>query len=237
MDNLKRILVVDDSRTITVSVCKVLDSAEYELTTAHSGEEALTNIQKYGLPHLAIVDLDLGRKKMSGFQLCAKLHQFSDLPIIMLTSDDAEKTVVEGLQRYAEDYITKPFRSQELKVRVWRVLQRMGDFGYTLSPTIQIDQRFQVDLPRRKAIIDGKEKSLTPTETKILYILLKHAGRTVRTEFLLRRIWPLEETYEDRLHPHVYRLRKKIEINPRDPRYILSEWGIGYTFPTSDAFD
>lgn len=234
MDNLKRILVVDDSRTITMSVCKVLDSAEYNLTTAHSGEEAINNIQKYGLPHLAIVDLNLGRKKMTGFQLCAKLHQFSDLPIIMLTSDDSEMTIVEGLQRYAEDYIIKPFRGRELKVRVWRVLQRMGSFAYTLSPTIKIDDRLQVDLPRRKATIEGGEKSLTPTETKILYILMKHAGRTVRTDFLLRRIWPLEETYEDRLHPHVYRLRKKIEINPREPRYVMSEWGIGYTFPAPE---
>lgn len=236
MDDLKRILIVDDSRTITMSVCKVLDSAEYELSTAHSGEEALINIQKYGLPHLAIVDLNLGRNKMTGFQLCTKLHQFSDLPIIMLTSDDTENTVVEGLQRWAEDYITKPFRAQELKVRVWRVLQRMGDFGYTLSPLIKIDDRVQVDLPHRKAYVAGEEKSLTPTETKILYILMKHAGRTVRTEFLLRRIWPLEETYEDRLHPHVYRLRKKIELNPKEPRYVLSEWGTGYSFPTADNF-
>jgi len=219
-----------------MSVCKVLDSAEYELTTAHSGEEALLNIQKYGLPHLAIVDLNLGRNKMSGFQLCAKLHQFSDLPIIMLTSDDAEETVVEGLQRWAEDYITKPFRAQELKVRVWRVLQRMGDFGYTLNPTIQVDERLGVDLAQRKVSLAGAEVSLTPTEAKILYILMKYAGRTVRTEFLLRRIWPLEETYEDRLHPHVYRLRKKLEVKPKEPQYILSEWGVGYSFPTPETF-
>ncbi len=177
MDNLKRILVVDDSRIITMSVGKVLDSAEYNLSIAHSGEEALISIQKHGLPHLAIVDLNLGRNKMSGFQLCAKLHQFSDVPIILLTSDDSEQTVVEGLQRYAEDYIIKPFRAQELKVRVWRVLQRMGDFGYTLSPIIRIDERLQVDLARRKALLAGEEISLTPTESKILYILLKHAGR------------------------------------------------------------
>ena len=235
MDDLKRILVVDDSVTVTTSVTKVLDSAEYELSSAHSGEEALKNVKKYGLPHLAIVDLNLGRNKMTGFQLCSKLHQFSDLPIIMLTSDDAIETVVEGLQRYAEDYITKPFRAQELKVRVWRVLQRMGDFEYTLTPIIKIDDRLQVDLPNRKATVSGKQISLTPTETKILYILMKHAGRTVRTDFLLRRIWPLEEAYEDRLHPHVYRLRKKIEENPREPRYVLAEWGVGYSFPTSDS--
>lgn len=236
MDDLKRILVVDDSRTITASVCKVLDLPEYELATAHSGEDALQNVEKFGLPHLAIVDLNLGRNKMTGFQLCGKLHKFSTVPIIMLTSEDTEGIVVEGLQRYAEDYITKPFRAQELKVRVWRVLQRMGDFSYTLAPTIAVDERLQVNLPHREVIVAGETVSLTPTEAKLLYVLLKHAGRGVRTEFLLRHVWPLDEAYEDRLHSHIYRLRKKIEPDSRDPRYILSEWGTGYIFPAADTF-
>ncbi len=237
-DALQRVLVVDDSRTALMSVKKVLESAEltnlqsqyYKVSTARSGEEALDLIKKQGLPHLAIVDINMA-PKMDGFTFCKKLHAFSDVPVILLTSDDAESTVVAGLMRYAEDYITKPFRSDELKVRVWRVLQRMGDFSYTLEPLIKIDDRLQLNLPERYALIAGNTVSLTPTETKILYILLKNAGRIVRTDFLLRRIWPLEETYEDRLHPHIYRLRKKIEPNPKEPIYIIAEWGVGYTFP------
>ena len=227
---MQRVLVVDDSRTVVMSVRKVLGSADYDVTTALSGEQALDLIKKQGLPHLAIVDINMA-PEMDGFTFCKKLHAFSDVPVVLLTSDDTERTVVEGLMRYAEDYITKPFRSGELNVRVWRVLQRMGNFNYTLDPVMHVDDRLQINLPERQAIVNGETVSLTPTEAKILYILLKNAGRVVRTEFLLRRIWPLEEAFEDRLHPHVYRLRKKIERHPKEPVYILAEWGTGYTFP------
>lgn len=227
---LQRVLVVDDSRTVVMSVKKVLSSVDYEVSTALSGEDALDLIKKKGLPHLAIVDINMA-PKMNGFTFCKKLHAFSDVPVILLTSDDTESTVVEGLMHHAEDYITKPFRSGELKVRVWRVLQRMGNFNYTLDPIIHVDNRLQINLPERHVVVNGETISLTPTETKILYILLKNAGRIVRTDFLLRRLWPLDEAFEDRLHPHIYRLRKKIEQNPKEPLYILAEWGVGYTFP------
>lgn len=115
--------------------------------------------------------------------------------------------------------------------RVERVLRRMGDFGYTDDPDIMIDERLTVSLPTRQAILDGESVKLTPTEAKLIYILLKFAGRTVQTEYLLRRIWPLEEAFEDRLHAVVYRLRKKLEENPKEPKYIVSDWSKGYILP------
>ena len=230
---MQRVLVVDDSKTVTRTVEKVLESADYEVIIAHSGEAALDLIQKVGLPHLAIVDINM-HPYMDGFAFCKKLLTFSDVPIILLTGDDSEETIVKGLQLYAEDYITKPFRAQELKVRVWRMLQRMGDFNYTFDALIKVDDRLQINLPERQVEVGDTTTSLTPTEAKILYILLKNAGRIVRTDFLLRRIWPGEEAFEDRLHPHIYRLRKKIERNPKEPDYVIAEWGVGYTFPTSE---
>lgn len=228
----QRILIVDDSRVILQMIRKVLDDTGYEVYSAESGEEALDLIKKRGLPHLALIDINMSG--MNGFTLCEKIHRFSDLPIIMITSEDSEEMVVEGLQYHAEDYVIKPIRKKEIVARVERVLRRMGDFGYTLSdPTITVDKRLQVRLAHREIVLDGETVKLTPIEAKFLYILMRHAGRTVSTEYILRRIWPNAEAYEDRLHAAVYRLRRKMEANPKEPVYIVSDWSKGYIFPES----
>ncbi len=229
---LPQILAVDDSPVIVQSVALTLENAGFEVWQATSGQEALELVKKRGLPHLALIDLHM--PKMDGVALCKRIHKFSDLPIIILTSDDDESTVVNLLERYAEDYMVKPFRSAELVARIGRVLRRMGDFAYALNPQIKVDEQLTVDLPHRRVIIRQEEKKLTPIEAKLLYILLKNIGNTVRTEYLIQRIWPTEEAYEDRLHAHIYRLRKKIEENLKSPRYIMSDWGIGYHFAEID---
>ena len=196
-----------------------------------SGEDGLKRIAKHGLPHLAIVDLHMP-PGMSGFEFCRSVHQYSDLPVIMLTAVDDEDTVLEGLQKHAEDYIVKPFSSGELVARVRRLMQRMGEFAYPLGPVTPVDDRLQIDFPARCAIVDGEEVSLTPTETKLLYLLMRNAGQTVTSEFILRRLWPGETAFEDRLHVHLHRLRRKIEDknDPEGRPYITSERGAGYIF-------
>jgi DNA-binding response OmpR family regulator len=148
----------------------------------------------------------------------------------MLTAVNTEETIVEGLEKHAEDYIVKPFNPPELIARVRRVLARMEDYTYTLSSTTRIDDRLMVNFPVREALVDGQPISLTPTESKLLYILVRNAGRIVTTDFLLRRIWPLQEAHEDRLHVHVHRLRRKIERDYNNPEYIIAERGVGYSF-------
>jgi DNA-binding response OmpR family regulator len=170
---------------------------------------------------------------MYGFEFCRIVQQFSDLPIIMLTAVDEEETVIQGLQLFAEDYITKPFSPRELVVRVQRVLRRIGDFAYTLDPQIEVDDRLSVDFAHQQVIVEKQSISLTPIETKLLYILMRNAGRTTTTDFLLRRLWPLEEVFEDTLRVHIHRLRQKIEATPSRPRYIITERGTGYTFPAN----
>ena len=227
----QRILAVDDDPFNLRIVRHALEQADFQVMTASSGEDALAVIKRQGLPHLAVVDIHMP-PGMSGFEFCRTIHQFSDLPVIMLTAVGEESTVVEGLEKHAEDYIIKPFVPGELVARVNRVLRRIGDFAYTLEPTTKVDERLSVDFPGRQAIVEGKEVSLTPTETKLLYILMRNAGRTVTTDFILRRLWPLEPAFEDRLHVHMHRLRRKIE-DKKDksrPRYINSERGLGYTF-------
>ena len=229
-DTAVKLLVVDDDISILRGVEMALKRESFVVNTAVSGEEALSVIARTGLPHLAIVDLNM--PGMDGFELCEAIHQFSDLPIIMLTAIDDEETVVYGLERFAEDYIVKPFRPAELIARVRRVLRRIGSFAYTLEPVIKVDDNLQVDFPNRKAIVKERPVQLTPTEAKLLYILMRNAGRTVTNGFLLRRVWPMDDAFEDRLHTHIYRLRRKIESSPKDPHYIISEWGTGYSFLT-----
>ncbi|MBN1815539.1 MAG: response regulator transcription factor [Anaerolineae bacterium] len=225
---IQHILVVDDDPKIRRLVELKLDHAGFEVRTAASGDEALDVIAQHGLPHLAIVDIMM--PGLNGFEFCEAVQEFSDLPVIMLTAVDDEDMVIQGIERFAEDYIIKPFSPRELLARVQRVLRRIGDFAYTLEPVTQVDDRLGVDFAHQHAIVDGQSIDLTPTETKILYILMRNAGRTVTTDFLLRRLWPLEEVFEDTLRVHVHRLRQKIEADPRKPRYLVTERGFGYRF-------
>jgi DNA-binding response OmpR family regulator len=223
-----RIMVVDDNTYTLRIVEHTLEQAGYEVSTAISGPEGLKLINRYGLPHLAIVDIHM--PEMSGFEFCRTIHEFSDVPVIMLTAVDSEDTIVEGLEKYAEDYIVKPFNPPELVARVRRVLARMEDYTYTLDSTTRIDDRLMINFPVREAIVEGEPVSLTPTESRLLYILVRNGGRIVTTEFLLRRIWPLQDVQEDRLHVHVHRLRRKIEKDYNNPEYIIAERGVGYRF-------
>jgi DNA-binding response OmpR family regulator len=226
---MQRILAVDDNPHTLRIVEHSLSRAGFDVLTATSGEDALSVISRRGLPHLAVVDLNM--PGMDGVELSRTIHDFSDLPIIMLTAVHEEETIVSSIEEFAEDYMVKPFSPSELVARVRRVLRRMGNFGYTLEPVTVVDNRLQVDFANRVAIVDGESTNLTPIETKLLYVLMCNAGKVVTTEFLIRRIWPMDEAYEDRLHVHVHRLRRKVEQEPSKPQYVVSERGVGYRFP------
>ena len=224
------IMVVDDDPAILRLVGDNLERAGFEVFTAASGQDALDVIDRRGLPHLAIVDINM--PGMDGFEFCRTVQQFSVLPVIMLTAVDEEETVIRYIEHCAEDYVTKPFSPRELVARVQRVLRRIGDFTYTLASQVQVDKRLVVDFAHKQAIVAGQSLSLTPIETKILYILMRNAGRTVTTDFLLRRLWPRTEVFEDTLRVHIYRLRHKIEADPAKPQYIITRRGMGYSFPS-----
>jgi DNA-binding response OmpR family regulator len=225
----QRILVVDDDPSVLQLVKDKLELAGYDVLTASAGQQALDLIARYGLPHLAIVDIMM--PGMDGFEFCRTVQQYADLPVIVLTAVAEEETIIRGIEHFAEDYITKPFSPRELTARVERVLRRIGDFAYAFDPLTRIDQHLAVDFAHQQALVDDKTIPLTPTETKILYILIRNAGRTVTTDFLLKRLWPREEVFEDTLRVHIHRLRHKIEPNPNQPCYILTARGMGYSFP------
>lgn len=224
----QRILAVDDNTYTLRIVQHTLEHAGFKVSTAVSGKEALNLINRHGMPHLLLVDWHM--PGMSGIEFCRIVKDFSDIPIIMLTAVNNEEDIAKTIEQYAEDYIVKPFSPAELVARVKRVLRRMGDYSYTLDSSLRIDDRLLVNFPKREVLVTGEAISLTPTESKLLYILVRNMGRIVTTEFILNRLWPMEDAQEDRLHVHIHRLRRKIEVDPNAPAYIIAERGTGYSF-------
>ncbi|MGQ9501289.1 MAG: response regulator transcription factor [Anaerolineae bacterium] len=224
-----RLLVIEDERDMTRLIGYTLRRAGYEVHCVATVEEAFGLIERIGLPHLAIVDLML--PGTGGFEFCRRVQEFSDLPILIISAIHDKDTIIRGIRLYAEDYITKPFDPQELLVRVERVLRRIGNFAYASQPVIRVDDHLAIDFARQQAYVRGTPVTMTPLETKILYILMRNAGRVVSTDFLLRRLWPCDEVYEDTLRVHIHRLRQKIEPDPACAHYIITQRGIGYLFP------
>ena len=223
-----RILQVDDDPVVQLATKAALEQAGFEVWTASSGRIALKILRERGLPHLALVDIFM--PEMGGIELCEKFQAFVDLPIVMLTSVDDTDTEVEAINRVAEDYVTKPFEQAVLVARVERLLRRIGDFAYALEPRIRVDQRFEVEFGRRLAHVEGQAVGLTRIECKLLHILMGNAGHTVTTDFLLRRVWPQKEIFENVLRTHISRLRSKIEVDPHRPRYVVTKRDFGYSF-------
>lgn len=224
----QRILTVDDDPVIRNLVRLKFELAGFEVWSAASGSDGLATIRERGLPHLAIVDLEM--PGMTGFEFCKAILAFCDLPIIILTATETEDVVVEGIELYAEDYVTKPFSPRELLARAQRVLRRIGNFRYTLAAETRVDKRLAVDFANQRARVQSKLVDLTPTETKLLYLLMRNAGHTVPTDFILRRVWPQQDIFEDALRVHIRHLRQKIEPDPSAPTYVLTERGAGYRF-------
>jgi DNA-binding response OmpR family regulator len=226
---LQRLLVIEDERDMARTIEYTLQRAGYEVLCAVCATDALNLIDQTGLPHLAVVDIML--PGMDGFEFCRRVQQYSDLPVVILSAMADADTVIQGIRLYAEDYVTKPFNPRELVARIERVLRRIGDFAYALGPVTQVDDHLAVDFAHQQAFVRGQPVPITPVETKILYILMRNAGRVVTTDFLLRRLWPFDDVFEDALRVHIHRLRRKIEPNPTCANYILTQRGAGYSFP------
>lgn len=224
-----RVLVVDDDPDIVSTSRSALELAGYEVWSAGSAEAATKCLVEKGVPHLAIIDINM--PGADGMTLSRQIKACCDLPIVMMTSETDAGAVVTALEEFAEDYITKPVELPVLVARVGRVLRRIRDFSYAVGPIVPIDDHLGVEFTRCRALVGGREVPLTPTETKLLHILVRDAGRTVRSEYLIQRLWPLEEVFEDTLRVHVCRLRRKIEEDPGKPRYVLTVRGQGYRFP------
>jgi DNA-binding response OmpR family regulator len=221
------ILVVDDEPKLVKTVRAYLENAGFRVATASDGQMALT-VFRHERP--ALVVLDLGLPGMDGLDVARTLRRDSNVPIIMLTArvDEADKLI--GLELGADDYVTKPFSPRELVARVRAVLRRTGgEREQPQAPIVAGD--VHVDLERRQVTVSGESVDLTPTEFDLLVVLARHPGRVFSRLELLDKVQGYAfEGYERTVDAHVKNLRQKIEPDPKEPRYLLTVYGVGYRF-------
>ena len=224
-----KVLVVDEESDVRklVAMSFRMQQPEWEVLGAQDGPEALALIEQ---EKPDVVLLDIGLPEMSGFEVLSAIRLFSDVPVIMLTVRDDELSRVQGLELGADDYVTKPFSHLELLARVRAVLRRAQALPLAHEQPF-VSGNIQVDFARRQVYIEGQPLALTGTEYRLLYHLVRNAGRVMTHEALLARVWGREYTDEiSYLKSYINRLRNKLEQEPHHPEYILTEYGVGYWF-------
>lgn len=217
------LLLVDDDPTLLSVLARRMAREGYDVQTASSGGRAL-NMLEQRWPSLLIVDLMM--PGMDGFELCARVKRIADLPIIVLSAVDASEAKVRALEDYAEDYITKPFDPDELVARVQRILRRSAT---NRSQVVLDGGDLEIDLAGRRVTRPGGSSPLTPTEVRLLHVMIAQIDRTVTTETLLNRVWSESDGADPSyVWVTVRRLRRKLEADPDRPRFLLTERGVGY---------
>ena len=223
---MKKILIVDDEPKIVQIARDYLERAGFAILVAHDGKSALTTA-RMEKPDLVV--LDLGLPQLDGLDVTRALRKESNVPIIMLTARGEESDKLIGLELGADDYIVKPFSPKELVARVRAVLRRFENAS-SGGETIRVAD-VSLDVKKMRATIAGKSVDLTPTEFQLLATLAREPGRIfTRAQLLEAARGVAFESYERAIDAHVKNIRRKIEPNPREPRYILSVYGVGYRF-------
>jgi len=224
----KTILVVDDEARIVELIKMNLELEGFRVVSASNGYQALEKVV-HELP--ALVVLDVMMPDMDGFETLKQIREVSAVPVIFLSVKGEEFDRVRGLDLGADDYMTKPFSPRELVSRIRAVLRRIEEKGQTGGAEIVVDDELRINFDQRKVIVQGQEILLRPTEYRLLYHLVNNAGRLLSHETLLSRVWGPEYRDEDQyVRLYITYLRQKIEKDPKDPKYILSERGLGYRF-------
>jgi two-component system KDP operon response regulator KdpE len=226
--NRKLILVVDDEPRMIKFIRMNLELEGYRVSGATNGLEALEKVREE-LPDLVVMDVMM--PGMDGFETLELIREVSNVPVIMLTVRADEEDIVKGLELGADDYVTKPFSPRELASRIKAVLRRAEMPAPPEKETIKIDDYLSIDFRRREVIVGGKRVKLRPTEYRLLYHLVNNAGWVMTHEMLLSKVWGHEYREESHLlRLYITYLRKKIEPDPSNPRYIFTERGVGYRF-------
>ncbi len=228
---VNRILLVEDDKEIREGIEIFLKSQNYIVFQAGDGIEGLEILDKEEI-HLAIVDVMMPR--MDGITMVARLRERSDIPVIFLSAKSEEVDKILGLNIGADDYITKPFTPMELLARVASQLRRYKRFMERLnvrlpeSPAVHRIGGLEVNEETVEAVADGTPVRLTPIEFKILLLLVKNPGRVFSAEEIYERVWNERAVNTDTVMVHVRNIREKIEVNPKEPKYLKVVWGVGY---------
>lgn len=225
----KKILVVDDEKLIVKGIRFSLEQDDMEVDCAYDGEEALQYAKNC---EYDLVLLDVMLPKMDGFQVCQAIREFSDMPIVMLTAKSEDMDKILGLEYGADDYITKPFNILEVKARIKAIMRRTRVKEPEAANSRMITSGdMRIDLDSRRVFIGEKEVNLTAKEFDLLELLITNPNKVYNRENLLNLVWGYDYPGDVRtVDVHVRRLREKVEVNPSEPRYIHTKWGVGYFF-------
>ncbi len=226
-----RILVVDDEVEIMRALQRSLAAHGYEVFVAKNGEEALEEVARHR-PDLIL--LDLGLPGISGLEVCKKVRESSNLPIIVLSVKDTERDKVLALDLGADDYVSKPFSVNEVLARVRVALRHSAQVQTGTEPIFSAGP-LRIDFAQRQVQVNGQDVKLTPTEYDLLKALIKNSGKIMTRQMLLSQVWGTGYGTEAHyLHVYIGQLRRKIEPDPAHPRFILTISGVGYRFNSDD---
>ncbi|NLX01264.1 MAG: response regulator transcription factor [Syntrophomonadaceae bacterium] len=225
----QRVLVVDDDREIVNAIAINLRNEGYEVIKAYDGLQALDIISTQ---NIQLIILDVMMPKLDGLSATLKIREEKNIPIIILSAKSEDTDKILGLSMGADDYVTKPFNTMELMARVKSQLRRylrLGDVNVTNKANLLQSGGLCFDLENHTLTVDGEPVRLTATETKIVELLMRFPGRIFPAEEIYQRVWE-EPAYkvENTVMVHIRRIREKIEINPKEPKYLKVVWGIGY---------
>lgn len=228
--NNYNILVVEDEKDIALAIQAYLVNQGYNVFIGHNGVEGLEIIEKEDI-HLSIVDIMM--PKMDGIEFTMKVREDYDFPIIMLSAKSEEIDKITGLNIGADDYVTKPFKPLELLARVNSQLRRYRKFLNMVQKDIKNGNLFtigglELDTSTKEVNVDGNFIKTTPIEFKILTLLMKNPGRVFSADEIYEKVWKERAVNTDTIMVHVRNIREKIEMNPKDPKYLKVVWGVGY---------
>lgn len=232
MEPCNRILIVEDDKEILEGIRIYLKNQGYEVFGAGNGVEGLEVLEKETI-HLAIVDVMMPR--MDGITMTMKLREKYDFPVIMLTAKSEEIDKITGLNVGADDYVTKPFAPMELLARVNSQLRRYKRYLDVLQGKQEVKRDnvyavggLELDEEKASVSIDGNPVRLTPIEYKMLSLMIKHPGRVFSADELYEKVWNERAITTDTVMVHIRNIREKIELDPKNPRYLKVVWGVGY---------
>jgi len=222
-----KLLLVDDAQAANVLLQRVLAQDGYEVRIASNGIEGLRLAYDFR-PDLILLDVMM--PGMDGWTMLQRLREFSDVPVVMLTALASGENLIDGLDGGADDYLTKPFSMAELKARIRAVLRRTTERPTPRPRSLQFDGgRLIIDPPSQQVLVDGQVVGLTPTEYRLLLCLAYNAGHVLTIDQILENVWgPGYEDSEANVKLYIWYLRRKIETDPRNPRYVLTKRGGGY---------
>jgi len=229
----KKVLVVDDEKLIVKGIRFSLEQDGMEVDCAYDGEEALEAARK---TEYDVVLLDVMLPKLSGFEVCQQIREFSSMPIIMLTAKGDDMDKILGLEYGADDYITKPFNILEVKARIKAIMRRSSrNSAPSGGHKVIAFNDMKIDCENRRVYIGDKEVNLTVKEFDLLELMVLNPNKVYSRENLLNIVWGYDYPGDVRtVDVHIRRLREKIESNPSEPKYIHTKWGVGYFFQNQE---